>query len=106
MKVPELKELQTQEDIERLERENAELKAQVEQLRLAALKAISFMSGGEAKADLRDAYDSAPDQCLAEVKAQAVDDALQTWRLCSDNNLRVNLQFYAHQLRQQAKGDL
>lgn len=42
-------------------------------------------------------------QCLAEIKAQAVEDALNTWRLCSDNNLRANLEFYANQLRQQAK---
>ena len=55
-----------QDYIDKIEPENVELKVQVEQLRLAALNAISFMAGGEAKAKLRDAYDATPAQCLAE----------------------------------------
>ena len=50
------------------------LKAQVNYLRKAALDAISFMVGGEAKANLRDAYDATPEQCLAEVKAKAIEE--------------------------------
>lgn len=52
------------------------LKAQVNCLRKAALDAISYMTGGEAKANLRDAYDMTPEQCLAEVKAKAIEDAV------------------------------
>jgi hypothetical protein len=51
--------------IEQQGRENAELKMYVEKLRLAALNAISFMSGGVEKAELRDVYDATPEQCLA-----------------------------------------
>ena len=54
--------------------EIAALKAQVNYLREAALDAISFMVGGEAKAKLRDAYDATPEQCLAEVKAKAIEE--------------------------------
>jgi hypothetical protein len=50
------------------------LKAQVNCLRKAALDAISYMTGGEAKANLRDAYDATPEQCLAEVKAKAIEE--------------------------------
>lgn len=51
-----------------------QLKAQVNCLRKAALDAISYMTGGEAKANLRDAYDATPEQCLAKVKAKAIED--------------------------------
>ena len=50
------------------------LKAQVNCLRKAALDAISYMTGGEAKANLRDAYDATPEQCLAKVKAKAIEE--------------------------------
>jgi len=56
-----------------VEAERDALAAQVEQLRLAALNAISFMSGGDAKAALRDAYDATPAQCLAEREEIAAD---------------------------------
>ena len=55
-----------------------ELEAQVELLRSAALNAISFMAGGEAKAQLRDAYDATPAQCLAEIKAEAAASAVRS----------------------------
>ena len=51
-----------------------QLKAQVNCLRKAALDAISYMTGGEAKANLRDAYDATPEQCLAEVKTKAIEE--------------------------------
>jgi hypothetical protein len=60
--------------IAELERENAELMAQVEVLRIAALNAVQSMSGGEAKADLRDVYDATPAQCLNQIKAEAVQE--------------------------------
>ena len=50
------------------------LKAQVNCLREAALDAIFSMVGGEVKAKLRDAYDATPEQCLAEVKAKAIEE--------------------------------
>lgn len=49
------------------------LKAQVNCLRDAALDAISFMPGGEAKAKLRDAYDATQEQCLSDVKVKAIE---------------------------------
>jgi len=58
-----------------LEAERDALAAQVEQLRLAALNAISFMSGGDAKAALRDAYDATPAQYLTERDAEVAADA-------------------------------
>ena len=45
---------------------------QIEVLRIAALNAVQQMSCGEAKADLRDAYDATPAQCLRFVQANAV----------------------------------
>lgn len=57
--------------------EIATLKAQANCLREAALDAISFMVGGEAKAKLRDAYDATPEQCLAKVKAKAIEEYKQ-----------------------------
>jgi len=47
-----------------------ELQAKVEVLRIAALNAVQSMSGGKAKADLRDTYDATPAACLAQVKAE------------------------------------
>lgn len=40
------------------------------------INAISFMSGGETKAQLRDAYDATPQQHLAELKAEAAKAAI------------------------------
>lgn len=65
-------------DIEKLEAENAALRAQVEQLRKLGLIAIRKFS----KADmytielekLDNAYAATPAQCLAEIKAQAFED--------------------------------
>ena len=96
----------------------AELSAQVEVLRVAALNAISFMSGGQAKAKLRDAYDATPAQCLAardaEIKAQAGRDGfIAGYFHCRnegfqfEDELENSADAYANQLRQQAKrGDL
>jgi hypothetical protein len=43
----------------------AELEKGYEELRIAALYAVCKMSGGQAKADLRDAYDKATEQLEA-----------------------------------------
>ncbi|MFM7810845.1 MAG: hypothetical protein ACKO7M_03685, partial [Acinetobacter junii] len=93
--------------------ERDQLQAQIEVLRSAALNAISVMPGGQAKADLRDAYDATPDQCLAfhdaEIKAQAVIDAIDAHKnrvmtFGFDTAIRVNdLIKYANQLRQRVK---
>lgn len=65
----------TRDDLEQqvaeLMAHNAELVAQVEVLRIAALNAIQRMNGGDAKADLRDAYDATPQQCLRQIQAEA-----------------------------------
>ena len=45
--------------IKELREQNEKLQARVAALELAALNAISFMPGGKAKAELRDAYDNA-----------------------------------------------
>lgn len=79
------------------------LKAQVNCLRKAALDAISFMSGGEAKANLRDAYDMTPEQCLAEVKAQAIEDAILRADDGSGWCYKGDLSRFAKTLREQAK---
>lgn len=50
------------------------LKVNNNRLRLAALNAISFMSSGDAKAELRDAYDESPEQSLHEHDAQVIED--------------------------------
>ena len=98
--------------INELEQENVALKVQVEQLRIAALNAISFMSGGKAKADLRDVYDSAPAQCLAEHDAVVAKDAIvSALRIygspeLSEKDINTLAMSYANQLRKQAKGDL
>lgn len=56
---------------EELAEKHDALAATVEALRVAALNAIHQMSGGEAKADLRDAYDATPQQHLRDVQAEA-----------------------------------
>jgi len=72
-------------DIERSK--NSELLAQVELLRIAALNAVQSMSGGKAKADLRDAYDTTPAACLARVRADAVSEFIQFMYSSSDCQL-------------------
>ena len=53
------------------------LKAHVERLRLAMMAAICVMPSGEVKADLRDAYDDAPEQNLNAVKRGVLDDLIK-----------------------------
>ena len=82
------------------------LKAQVNCLREAALDAIFSMVGGEAKAKLRDAYDAIPEQCLAEVKAKAIEEALLNTEAIGSNGHDYDydgaeLQKYADMLRGQ-----
>lgn len=84
----------------------AELKAQVNCLRKAALDAINYMTGGEAKANLRDAYDATPEQCLAEVKAKAIEDAANSCCFQTLNGKQCyaeSLQELAKNIREQAK---
>lgn len=88
--------------------DNAQLKAQVNCLREAALRAISYMTGGEAKSNLRDAYDATPEQCLAEVKAQVIEDVANDLR--TDEDYHHNDDWYinylmnkADKIREQAK---
>jgi hypothetical protein len=121
-------------DIDRLERENAKLKAQVEQLQSIA---DAFIENIEEVTELLSAYGDAPNivllvdalnqiaddiealptpaQCLAEVKARAVEDAasalkklpsiFQTGSKEFNNGAEVSAEFLlscANQLRQQA----
>jgi hypothetical protein len=44
----------------------AEIKKNYEELRIAALTAVCIISGGQAKADLRDAYDKATEYLEAQ----------------------------------------
>lgn len=60
------------DSVAKLLAERDALAAQLDVLRTAALNAISFMSGGTAKAKLRDAYDATPQQCLRDVQASAI----------------------------------
>lgn len=91
--------------ISNLEDENEALKVQVEQLRQAA------MTEGAGPL-MRAAIDATPAQCLAEIKAQAVIDAIDAHKnklltFDFDTAIRVtDLIRYANQLRQQAdKGE-
>ncbi|WGH49789.1 hypothetical protein [Alishewanella phage vB_AspM_Slickus01] len=90
--------------------ERDELKAQVMQsqaklsLIINKLEDYCYMPDGIEESEImRSLCLASPAQCLAEVKAQAIEDALHAWRLCNHNNVRANLKFYAEQLRQAAK---
>ena len=104
MKMPELKELPTQEDIDRLERENAELKSQVEQLRDFAELIVEWKEYGFQKAQAL--LDLTPMQCLAEVKAQAYKEGYVSALITHTDEPTAwcNEQAYKHleQIRQQA----
>ncbi|MDP5205474.1 hypothetical protein ORI99_00215 [Alishewanella sp. SMS9] len=112
MKLPELKPLPTQEDIDRLERENAELKAQAEQLQKLLYVLITDIEWHHTKtafvpialavkaANFKDAAKATPAQCLSEVKAQAVEDFVLN--LKSMAYMKRELIEEASQLRQQA----
>jgi hypothetical protein len=52
-------------DLVKLREANAELEKGYEELRMAALHAVCKIGGGQAKADLRDAYDKATEQLEA-----------------------------------------
>ena len=92
-------------------RERDELKAQVEQLREAWIDYSSCGDGIDSA--LEGLFKATPAQCLAEVKAQAVEDAISATRV----SVKVSgsagefyccaaavLNEYASQLRQAAKG--
>lgn len=63
--------------INQLEQENEQLMANNNRLRLAALDAIHFMPGGDAKAELCDAYDETPEQSLNEHYAEVIDQFIK-----------------------------
>jgi hypothetical protein len=78
-----------------------ELMAQVAVLRIAALNAVQTMSGGKVKADLRDAYDATPEQCLREIQAKAVIAAANACNKYSgDFCAHHDLMKYANRIRQ------
>jgi len=96
----------------------AELKAQVEQLREFANDAIHFAIKRKDKVcadpmfvmqQLQNRLDTTPAQCLAEIKAQAVDDFAD--ELIEFHNFHpyaksvIYARECANQLRQQAKGE-
>jgi hypothetical protein len=85
------------------EQERDQLKAQVERLRLAALKAIQHMPGGVNKADLRDAYDETPEQSLALHNAEVVERFCDYAQTKYRFGLHSIAKDYADQLRQQTK---
>ena len=94
------------ERLEKLEQERDALAAHVEQLRIAALNAVQLMSGGKAKADLRDAYDATSAQHLAEIKAQAIEgyaNKLQdSGRGVTIRSVKASLLSYANKIRSEA----
>jgi hypothetical protein len=114
-------------DIERIERENSELKAQVELLRKALepfatgvfLQSISNEEYSFMHERIKDwlgasnfkkacvAYDSTPAQCLAEIKAQAGHAGFMAGVECvttHDESTIYAAEEYANQIRQQANG--
>lgn len=68
--------IEAQNQVTALTAERDKLAAQVNTLRTAALNAICVMSGGNEKADLRDAYDATPEQCLADIRSKTLEDAV------------------------------
>lgn len=72
------------------------LKAQVNCLR-EVLKVLDRNSKA------REALETTPEQCLAEVKAKAIEDAVKTTSEGYDGIAPFDLTFYAKQLRKQAK---
>ncbi len=84
----------------------AELKAQVNCLREALLNTIMYRVGTVNYGDPLEALESTPEQCLAEVKAKAIEDAAKK---CGVKNIDGtycwvdSLQDVAKQLREQAK---
>lgn len=71
------------DEITRLQSEVERLRARVAQLELAALDAIQAMPGGQAKADLRDAYDEDTPATAWLLRKQA--EAVEAW--AKDQNL-------------------
>lgn len=65
-------------ELTRLQAENEALRARVAQLETAALNAVQLMPGGQAKADLRDAYDAeeSAEAWLLRKQSWAVEDFL------------------------------
>jgi hypothetical protein len=62
---PVIRSLADIKDLVELRKANAELEKGYEELRMAALHAVCKIGGGQAKADLRDAYDKATEQLEA-----------------------------------------
>lgn len=100
-------------DIDRLERENAELKAQVEQLRGGLNQAIELLVTALVEpqqitdseiSELKDIEQATPAQCLAEVKAQALEDEARLWPddLTECSHVKSSLIESANELRRQA----
>jgi hypothetical protein len=92
-----------QDIIDKMQPERDVLAAQVQVLRIAALNAIQAMSGGDAKADLRDAYDATPAACLAQVKADAVQEFvmfLPPYSYSINDLLSAEAKKYAERIRQ------
>ena len=76
--------------------------------RLEAQNAKLQQENGELKTyvdSLRQDYEVYRDQRDLEQQAKGVEDALYTWRNCTDSNIRVNMKFEAEKLRNQAKGE-
>jgi hypothetical protein len=90
-----------------VEKERDELKAHCERQHLALLSAIHSLHGGDTKADVRDVYDSVPHQNLAEIKAQAIEEAteaLTQWSCMNTFAVTVDdIYEYTDKLREQSK---
>ena len=99
-----VKTMRLEDEVKALKTQNAELMAHVKVLRTAALNAVQAMNGGKAKADLRDAYDATPNQCLREIQASAIDAAVdfEDGRYCETVGDRIDMILdYANLIRQE-----
>ena len=91
--------------------DNTQLKAQVNCLREALLNAITYREGTVNYGDPLEALELTQEQCLAEVKAKAIEDVTSEYEIYMkegnfDKELvvqSVTLRAYANQLRRQAK---
>lgn len=74
-----------------------QLKAQVNQFK----RGVESFNKTRSMNELLKAYSEAPEQCLAEVKAKAIEDALDVVK--NSSYALLILRGYAEQIREQAK---
>lgn len=88
--------------LEELEQQLAETNAKIERQNTALLIAIHNMSGGDAKAEVKDVYDETPKQSLAHINAEVIEEFKKSFMqgLISKQINDYDFDDYANQLRE------